>query len=252
MYQKSTVEQSFSKSIERTIATAGGVWLKWLAMVITASFTGQAALYLTGSWFYAVGWVMLAEGAFLFWEARFRHAENNLQHVLAGVAWVIAITAIVLTDLASATLLAHNAGLFTLFATVPDWAQNIITYTMAILAAIHAVMGVLFHFVSDSDAAARAHAREYRSIQQAKTQAQQSADLEIARHEAETYFRLVKEQAPQIGQTMGIDAWEKTVAHAKAKVQAQQTDRTAEPAPAPFRHDPIPELAERDRGNGHH
>ena len=231
----SQVDQSFEDRSSKALTGIGRGWLKWVAMVITASFTSQAAWFLTSSYFYAVAAVILAEGAFLYWESRFRFAENKLQQVVAGISWVISITAIALTGLASATFLANQAGHFSLFAVIPDWAQNAITYTMISLAAVHAVTGVIYAFVSDSDAARREFARESRGIEMIQERAKLKAGLTIARSQAKRYTELVESQGQKIGDAMGLEEWERTVAHVKGQLGQPPTPATRSMPPALFR-----------------
>ena len=244
--ERSQVDQNFEARAGRAAHNVSVGWLKWVAMIITASFTSQAAWFLTHSYFYAVAAVILAEGSFLFWEGRFRYAENAVQQIVAGSSWVISIAAIALTGLASATFLANQAGLFSLFAVLPDWVQSSITYTMISLAAIHAVTGVVYAFVSDSDAARRQFARETRTIQELKDRAKLKAGLTIARREAAKYLELVETRGAQIGDQMGLEEWERTVAHVKGQLgdTPSPTQQPRSMPPALFRapEDPQPAI----------
>ena len=87
----SQVDTSYEERSSQALTGIGKGWLKWVAMLITASFTSQAAWAFTGSYFYAVAACILAEGAFLFWEARYRNAENTVQQIIAGTILLAAV-----------------------------------------------------------------------------------------------------------------------------------------------------------------
>lgn len=149
--------------------------------LITGSFTYHAGYTLTQSVIYATALVIMAEGLSLWYPFSLEGAKPAFQgdwrkiNISGLIQWtsailgiIIAWSSIILTDLASATFIARDAnvnfgGLFTAFASVPEWSQQIVVYVLPVLGVCHALLLTAFYIFSPE----AEHARTLRSIRRA-------------------------------------------------------------------------------------
>lgn len=184
-------------------------WLRLCALVVTGVLTGLAGWRLTNNWFFTASLILLAEGASLFWTARASDNGNGTQQVLSVIGSVVAWTAIVVTDLASATILAADADveIFSAFQQVPEWAQSVVTYVLPTLAVIHGVFGTAHHYFSEGAKLARDVAKTRRDAVRKIKQAEADAQVSIAKAQADRYAELAEANAARIGQERGNSLW---------------------------------------------
>lgn len=178
-------------------------WLRYVAMIVTGSLTGMAAWNLTGFIPYVLAIIALAEGASIYWFSQMQKHENRMQAVIAGAGTAIAWIAIILTDLASATIIARMANLevFTAFAQVPLWAQNTVVYVVPALAVLHLILATLHHYFSET-------ASSIRDNESIKRQAR----MDIERSKQEELRRLAQLRADSVGKEQARIEWEKILA----------------------------------------
>ena len=198
----------------------GNHWLRYVAMMVTGSLTGMAAWNLTGFAPYVLAIIALAEGASIYWFSQMQKHENRMQAVIAvagtGIAWI----AIILTDLASATIIARMANLevFTAFAQVPVWAQNTVVYVVPSLAVVHLILATLHHYFSETASAIRTN----ESIKR-------EAKMDIERSKQEELRRLAQLRADSVGKEHARLEWEKILA---LPVSGASTDTNPTPPPS--------------------
>lgn len=163
--------------------------IKIVGMLVTAAFTFTSVWYVfdphtNWEWTVAslasIAMITLAEGAFLAWQFSLIQAENKLQGFIGSVMLITSVIAIALTDLASATFAASESGFINVFDVVPAWAQQVVTYSLPLLALTNAFMAVLNDAVSDTAGAERKAAKEIRT-------ARNSARVDYAKGKAEQY-----------------------------------------------------------------
>jgi len=185
-------------------------WLDWIgdhgfrvfAAFVTGALTFYAGNSVANSVVYGAVLVLLAEGVSLYWPFRLETAQMltdwrklggaHVQWISAILGITIAWISIILTDLASAILIANqrNIGVFALFATVPEWAQAIMVYVLPVLAFTHGLLLTAFYVCS----AEASHKRLLRKIQREARQAiaKADADAEVARSQSyQEHYRQV-------------------------------------------------------------
>lgn len=186
-------------------------WWLLLAALVTGSFTWHAAGYFWGSLFYQAMAVIFTEGALLVWVYRLegaigggddgvRDANEDWQMWFSIVAAVISFAAIIATDLASAAILANEAGVFDVYASIPGWAQFIVTNLVWILASANVLLGGLYQAMSPEAVLERVKAASERKVQRAKVK----AERERAIHEAQAYEREAMPLARDTGNAEGV------------------------------------------------
>ena len=176
----------------------GQHWLRFVALTVTGSLTGLAAWNFTGSWLYVLAIIAMAEGASIYWSLRIEDFGNKVQMLASVLGTIVSWVAIILTDLASATIIAGMSKLqiFTAFQQVPVWAQNTVVYVVPLLAVLHGVLATLHYYFSES-------ASTKRAIKTTRREAQQDIDKS---HQARLR-ELAKAQAQNIGFGRAEDEW---------------------------------------------
>lgn len=163
--------------------------IKIVGMLVTAAFTFSSVWYVfdpqtNWEWFVAslasAAMVTLAEGSFLAWQYSLIQAENKLQGFVGSVMLIVSVVAIAMTDLASATFAASESGFITIYEEIPTWAQQVVTYSLPMLALANAFMAVLNDAVSDTAGAERKAAKKIRT-------ARNNARVDYAEGKAEQY-----------------------------------------------------------------
>lgn len=184
-------------------------WLLYAGMGVTAFLTGYAAYEWTRNPLYAVVAVMLSEGAFLFWKGRIPESGNAVQKGADIAGTAISLIAIVLTDIASAIIVAVKYGgdLFTGFTAVPVWAQGVVVFVGVALAITHIILKTVFdYFSAEAEAERKERAAKADADEQIKS-ARRAARIAEAKAHAAEYERLAREQAAQIGRSRGAEMW---------------------------------------------
>jgi hypothetical protein len=214
-------DATFREKSNRFLVYASQNWLRYAALVCTGILTGIAGWTLTSNIFYTTFLILLAEGASLFWTARAEDNGNPTQAGISIVGTAVAWIAIVLTDLSSATILASqsNIKIFSIFATVPVWAQSVVTYVLPTLAVTHGVLGTTHYFFSEEARLKRDLAKTEREARRAIAQAEAEAKQNIAKAQADKFKELAEANAEGIGRDRGEKLWDKTYNKAEAAVQ---------------------------------
>jgi hypothetical protein len=215
-------------------------WLRYFAVLVTGTLTGIAGWQLTHNVIYVIFMILLAEGASLFWTARAEKNGNNTQMTMSVIGTVVAWTAIILTDLASATIIANLANdaaiakavangqtaesvklIFSLFKEVPGWAQGVITYVLPVLATLHGLLTVVHYYFSEEAKLKRDIDKIERKAKREIAQAEADARKNIAQARADRYREIAIEKAPELGKREGEKAWDKQ--HGRRTTDVQTT-----------------------------
>lgn len=165
------------------------------ASSVTGAFTYYAGYSLTHDPLYGATLVILAEGLSLWYPFILEGAQQAFygtwkkvnvgglfQWLAALLGIVLAWVSIIVTDLSSATIIARDAsinfGIFAVFESVPDWAQQVVVYVLPILGFSHALLLTVFYLASPEAAQARAireiHRQANYTIKQAHADAKKS------------------------------------------------------------------------------
>lgn len=167
-------------------------WWLLLAAAVTGTFTWHSAGVFWGNIFYQVMAVTFTEGALLLWVYRleggiFGGADGKIddnewaQAVISGVSATVAFSAIVATNLAAAAMLASATGVFDIYASVPVWAQWIVTNMVWILAAYNVLMGGLYHALSPDAVLERIQTQAQRRVKKAEINAEREQRIAEAK-----------------------------------------------------------------------
>lgn len=140
-------------------------WPRYLLSTVTATFTFHAAFVFTEQAYYGAMAVLLCEGMFLHWLSRLEVYENPRQLTVAVIMFTLACSAVILTDISSAILLAGQNDTFTIYSIIPDNVQWIVTNVTPILASTNLIAYGFYEFFSDYNADKREHARQQRELQ---------------------------------------------------------------------------------------
>jgi hypothetical protein len=140
-------------------------WPRYMLSIITATFTATAAQTLTGQAYYALMAVLLAEGMWLYWLSRVEVFENKGQQFVSVLMFIVCSIAIILTDIASAVLLANGNDAQQFFQTVPAWVASVVTNVTPILGASNLITYGLFEFFSDTNRDKRDRASKKRHME---------------------------------------------------------------------------------------
>lgn len=204
--RKSIVEsklQDFRKTIMSTRGVMAGL------MLVTAAFTGGSVLALWSpdtTWGYillavpALVMIVLAEGMFMYWSAKLTDGDNSVQKLTSGLGLLLALATIVLTDASAAVFLAQRSGYVSLYATVPEWAQVVVTYAMPVMAIVHGVLLAIYD-AADEDTMAEKEAS--RKLREAKHEATQAYYKNLAEQ-----YKVHAKQAEKLGQEAAVGTWE--------------------------------------------
>jgi len=193
-------EERMKKGIDPTAlwTAAKEHGLRYFAAIVTGALTGYAGYSFTTNYWYALTLVVLAEGASLYWPSRLetvRAVKTGKHWHLDGIGqWLCALLGIALswisivaTDISSAAVIATSndnamAEIFSVFAKVPDWSQQVIVYVLPVLAFSHGALLTLFYILSEDAEIARS----IRGIERSATLSirRSNADAEMARAQA--------------------------------------------------------------------
>lgn len=179
---------------------------------VTGWFTYYAGYSLTGDPIYGLTLVVLAEGLSLYWPFQMEAAQSvgNLKNInvaglfqwISGILGVIfAWGSVILTDISSATLIAQNANaqVFSLFAEVPQWSQDVVVYVLPVSAVAHGILLTVFYVASAEAANSRDLRKIRREADHAIKQAHAEAEKARAQAEASEYKALASEAAAKAG-----------------------------------------------------
>ncbi len=211
----------------------GQHWLRYVALSVTAILTGYAGFSYTGNLFFSIALVALAEGASLYWAARIEDFGNRVQQIAAILGTVIAWLSIATTDLASVTIIAHGAQLFTIFESVPVLAQEIAVFVLPCLAVVQGTLGTLHYFFSEEARVNRDLNKVLREANKEIAEANAAAKTTIARNHAEQYKKRATLEAPAIGLRLGDAAWQAHAGQFDAR-SAYNSETEAVEAGVPF------------------
>jgi len=157
--------------------------------IVTGALTYYAGWSLTNQIPYAIALVLLCEGLTLYWPFRLegagdvgtkgkRNAPAVIQWLVAIIGIITAWLSVIVTDLACATIIASQANIrvFSAFADIPLWAQEVVVYVLPVLAVTHGILLTVFYVASPE----AAHKRTIRAITR-----KASADMKRAEADAE-------------------------------------------------------------------
>lgn len=172
------------QEIKKTILAVRGVMAG--LMLVTAVFTGGSVLALfapetTLGYILAIipalVMIALAEGMFIYQSQLFSDGDNTIQKVFSGTGLFLALLTIVLTDTAAAVFLAQASGYVSLYETVPEWAQVVVTYSMPIMAITH---GVILAIYDAADDVKQAEKNARKELREAKVDVQKAYYASLA------------------------------------------------------------------------
>ena len=185
-------------------------WVRWFTALVTGVLTYSAGWNLTSSFFYSAALVALAEGTSLAWPGAMERAEDvdgweshaaiaQLASSVFGI--IVSWVAIISTDLASITIIASmsNIKIFSAFAEVPTWAQNVVVYVVPILAVTHGILATIYWTASPEAAHSRQIAKINREADRQIKTAEANADAEKAKAKASEFALLATEKAREAG-----------------------------------------------------
>ena len=205
------------------------------AALVTGTLTYYAGYTVASSVLYGITLVALAEGMSLYWPYRLESAQDagtwmkiNIsgaaQWTAAIVGNIIAWGSIIVTDLASAVLLASANGytILTAFRDVPQWSQDVVVYVLPVLAFAHGLLLTLFYIASHE----AAHERALRAIHRDSRQkiAKANADAETAK--AQSYVTYYERNVTGKAQKAGEDEADAAITQ-KYVVKAPQRPQEA-------------------------
>lgn len=199
-------------------------WWLLLGAMVTGMFTFHAAGYFWGSLLYQIMAVVFTEGALLVWVYRLEGAiswgaagirdnnetalarDNNedMQAWISGIGASMSFLAIVLTDMASAVILASEGGL-DLYASIPAWAQGIVVNLVWVLAAANVLLGGLYQALSPEAVLERVESTARRMERRASIMAERERALASAR----AYEREAMPRARDTGTRDGLERAQK-------------------------------------------
>lgn len=195
--------------------------IQYAAYAVMAIFTYHAIYTFTGNPILAVGGFVLAEGGARFWEKKFRVAENEWQSWVAGLGFILSAIAAVATDAASAAILANEMGIFSFFATVPEWAQITVTFVTVIMATVQILAATSYKWFSDTDKILRQKLKELAAMQvendNAVKIARANAELEIQKAQVARMQELALENARTEGDKRAQEEFARLISGKAAK-----------------------------------
>lgn len=186
-------------------------WPLLLLAIFTGSFTYHAAVFYVGTTSYIVMTLTLTEGFLLYWlylaegaissafEDNKLETNEKFQILASGLGVIVSFAAVVLTDIASAQLIASQSGRFADFTTIPPWTQTIIVNIVWILAVFNVFAIGIYVIASPTAALLRAEARATRIMRKAEIAAQ----IKKERAAAAAFERRANQEAGQIGEREG-------------------------------------------------
>lgn len=194
MYQTWDIGKVFSNFME-FLRTHG---YRIFVSLITGAFTYHAGIALTDDPAYAIALVIMSEGLSLWYPFILEGAgqvytsankiipSGLLQWIAAILGIVFSWTAIILTDIASATYIARDANLkfgelFSYFERVPEWSQKVVVYVLPVMGIVHAILLTTFYIFSKE----AQHARNIRAIRRAADEKIRLANANAMKAKAE-------------------------------------------------------------------
>ena len=195
---------------------------KALVAFMTGYFTWHAAWFLTENYVMSVATVALAEGFWFLWQfLRDENAENKEQTKNANFGWRVSIGFVVVTDLSSSVFMAHNAG-FSVFATIPTWAEIAPAVLIPLMAVFQGVMLAVYSGNSDSREERMKTKKELRNSRNLIKLSKAQAKTKIAQSEAERRAQLADQEAPRIGNDRAETEWQNNYGnHATMPINAE-------------------------------
>lgn len=208
------LEQAW-KDFSYFVATHGP---RFFVAGVTGVLTYLAGWFLTSQPVYAITLVLLAEGLSLYWPYRMEAAQSYgtrrnvnwagvAQWAAASIGVILAWVSIIITDLATATIIASNAGKLTgwlqAFEVVPLWAQEVVVYVLPVLAVSHGILLSVFYVASPEAATARINRQAERETTQTIREARNKARAEEAKARAAAYERNAITEARKLGEAKG-------------------------------------------------
>lgn len=190
-------------------------WILLVLALFTGSFTVHAADYYLHNPLYVVMTVVLTEVMCLVWinwlegaiasgmDDNQLDAAETTQIVASVVGVVISVLAVIMTDIASARLLAVESGAFSDFGVIPVWAQGIVVNVVWVLAVSNFILVTVFTVSSPEAALLRSEIRSERGMRKTAIESK----IEINKHARGTQRDLTRQHAPQIGRQQGEQAF---------------------------------------------
>ena len=197
-------------NIEKFQSEIAQHWLRYIALMVTASLTGYAVWSYTFNALYVLATIALAEGASLYWTKRVEDYGNPIQMWTAGAGAVLAWIAIICTDLASATIIASSSNLkvLTVFAQVPAWAQATVVYVVPLLAVVHGVLATFHYFFSEIAEMRRNISADLRLAHYEIQKAQAQSSVDIAQAQAQRYREIASTESMNTGYRRAQELWD--------------------------------------------
>lgn len=217
----------------------GGLMLPFMKPDVNVPLTWGTAM---AGLFYALGFVIIGEGAANFWFERVtdQDPDNDTQKWIAGVMIAASVAISASTALATSYIIAYWVGVFDAFLAIPVWAQKYIAIAVPVMMVAHAVAGIVFKSVSDEAYADREANAE---VNRARN--------EMAEARAKARASWWKENAPALARQMGEMEAEDELDAMRAKLAEQRTKRQVSRPAASFSQDVRqPEHMFGENGNG--
>lgn len=186
-------------------------WMLLILVVFTGTFTAHAAWFYTANPLYVAMTLILTEGFFLLYahwaEGAIESgmADNKLdgaettQIIAACLGAAVTFVAIILTDVASAQIIAYETGAFGGYETIPDWAAVVVVNMVVTLALFNVVIVTAFLVASPEAALMRAEARAKRIMRRAEV----AAEIQRQNAAAKAFEQQAKTRAVTSGQQFG-------------------------------------------------
>jgi hypothetical protein len=214
----------------------GGLMLPFMKPDVNVPFTwGTAGAGL----FYALGFVLIGEGAANFWFERVTDSDpdNNQQKWIAGIMITASVLVSASTALATSYIIAYWVGVFDAFLTIPVWAQKYIAIAVPVMMVAHAVAGIIFKAVSDEAASERDSKAAIRK-----------AMNEAAEAEARAESDYIVANAPSLAHQMGEMKARAKLESLQAQIRSEQAKHGTRPT-ASYAQD-VRQLESRENGRG--
>jgi hypothetical protein len=188
-------------------------WPLLLLALFTGSFTWHAADYYLGNPLYTFMTLVLTEGMFMLWafwaegavssgmEDNKLETSEKVQITAAVLGVFIAFVAMLLTDFASAQILAVESKMFTTFTQIPAWAQSVIVNIVWVLAIVNVLLVGVYLIASPQAALMRAENRSQRMMERARIQ----GEIKKQKAAADEYARLANNNAQAAGKQLARD-----------------------------------------------
>jgi hypothetical protein len=195
---------------------------------------------------YAVAFPVLGEWGVYYWHKKASLCDEGNKWQAWTSYSMLGLTAIfmVITAIFASTILASLLGAFKVYAEIPEAAQRWTVTIIPVGLALHAFANILYDHISQAASERRelehglltTELESEGRIREAKVRAKEQATIAFA----EEYERISSIEAGKVGLQKAKDAWK----HDRVELGADHRDEHIA--------EPVPELSDKDRGNGSH